>query len=196
VKRLILASGSPQRKQLLREAGYDFGVQTASIVELSVDFLTLSELTLLNACRKTFAVARTEPEAVVIGADTLVALGTTVFGKPANLEEAHSMLTRLSGRTHEVVTGIALCNFAERRSLSAIVASEVRFRELDTESIARYLRRVDPLQKAGAYAAQIDPETVIDQINGSFTNVVGLPMETVPELLAHFGIHPAIANNQ
>lgn len=195
MKRLILASGSPQRKQLLREAGYSFEVQTASIVELSVDFLTLSELTLLNACRKTFAVARTAPDAVVIGADTLVALGTMVFGKPANLEEARSMLTRLSGQTHEVVTGIAICNFTERCALSAIVTSEVRFRELDSESIARYLCRIDPLQKAGAYAAQIDAETVIDHIDGSFTNVVGLPMETVPELLSQFGIHPAATDD-
>jgi septum formation protein len=191
VKSLILASGSPQRSQLLREARYDFVVQTAPIVELAVDFLTPGELTLLNACRKTFAVARTEPDAVVLGADTLVALGTTIFGKPTDLDEARSMLMRLSGRTHEVVTGIAVSNFSERRTVSTIIESEVRFRELDADSISQYLSRIDPLQKAGAYAAQIDPETVIERINGSFTNVVGLPMETVPSLLAEFGIHPA-----
>jgi septum formation protein len=183
VKRFILASGSPQRIQLLQAARYNFIAQTASITELAVDFLTPSELTLLNACRKTFAVARTEPNAVVLGADTLVALGTKIFGKPADLDEARRMLAQLSGRTHEVLTGFAISNFSERRT-------DVRFRELNADLIDRYLSRVNPLQKAGAYAAQIDPETVIERIDGSFTNVVGLPMETVSQLLAEFGIHP------
>jgi septum formation protein len=190
VKRFILASGSPQRIQLLQAARYNFIAQTASITELAVDFLTPSELTLLNACRKTFAVARTEPNAVVLGADTLVALGTKIFGKPADLDEARRMLAQLSGRTHEVLTGFAISNFSERRTISAVVGSEVRFRELNADLIDRYLSRVNPLQKAGAYAAQIDPETVIERIDGSFTNVVGLPMETVSQLLAEFGIHP------
>ena len=191
MKRLILASGSPQRVQLLREARYDFIAQTASITELTVDFLTPSELTLLNACRKTLSIARIQPEAVVLGADTLVALGTSIFGKPADLAEARRMLTRLSGRTHEVLTGIAISNFSERRTLSAVVESEVRFRKLDADLIDRYLSRIDPLQKAGAYAAQVDPETVIERIDGSFTNVVGLPMETVSRLLTEFGVRPA-----
>jgi septum formation protein len=191
VKRLILASGSRQRIQLLQEARYDFTAQTASISELVVDFLTPSELTLLNACRKAFAVARAEPNAVVLGADTLVALGTITFGKPADLDEARSMLTQLSGRTHEVLTGIAISNFAERRTVSAVVGSEVRFRKLDPDLIERYLSRIDPLRKAGAYAAQIEPETVIERIDGSFTNVIGLPMETVSRLLGEFGIHPS-----
>jgi septum formation protein len=191
VKRLILASSSPQRSQLLREARYDFVVQTTPTAELTVDFLTAAELTLLNACRKTFAVARTEPDAVVLGADTLVALGTSIFGKPVDLDEARGMLTRLSGMTHEVVTAITISTFSERRTLSAVIESEVRFRELSADSIDRYLSRIDPLNKAGAYAAQIDAQSVIEQIDGSFTNVVGLPMETVPKLLAQFGIHPA-----
>jgi septum formation protein len=191
VKRLILASSSPQRSQLLREARYDFVVQTTPTAELTVDFLTAAELTLLNACRKTFAVARTEPDAVVLGADTLVALGTSIFGKPVDLDEARGMLTRLSGMTHEVVTAITISTFSERRTLSAVIESEGRFRELSADSIDRYLSRIDPLNKAGAYAAQIDAQSVIEQIDGSFTNVVGLPMETVPKLLAQFGIHPA-----
>ena len=191
MKRFILASGSPQRIRLLQEARYDFLVQPASITELAVDFLTPGELTLLNACRKAFAVARTEPKAVVLGADTLVALGTTMFGKPANLDEARRMLAQLSGKTHEVLTGLAISNFSERRTISAVVESEVRFRELNADFIDRYLSRIDPLRKAGAYAAQIDPETVIERIDGSFTNVVGLPMETVSQLLAEFGIHPS-----
>ena len=191
MKRFILASGSPQRIRLLQEARYDFIAQPASIAELAVDFLTPGELALLNACRKTFAVARAEPNAVVLGADTLVALGTTMFGKPADLDEARRMLAQLSGKTHEVLTGLAISNFSERRTISAVVESEVRFRELNADFIDRYLSRIDPLRKAGAYAAQIDPETVIERIDGSFTNVVGLPMETVSQLLAEFGIRPS-----
>jgi septum formation protein len=191
VKRFILASGSPQRIRLLQEARYDFIAQPASIAELAVDFLTPGELTLLNACRKTFAVARAEPNAVVLGADTLVALGTTMFGKPADLDEARRMLAQLSGRTHEVLTGLAISSFSEQRTISVVVESAVRFRELNADFIDRYLSRIDPIRKAGAYAAQIDPETVIERIDGSFTNVVGLPMETVSQLLAEFGIHPS-----
>ncbi|HEY4783862.1 MAG TPA: Maf family protein [Chthoniobacterales bacterium] len=191
MKRFILASGSPQRIRLLQEARYDFIAQPASIAELAVDFLTPGELTLLNACRKTFAVARAEPNAVVLGADTLVALGTTMFGKPADLDEARRMLAQLSGRTHEVLTGLAISSFSEQRTISVVVESAVRFRELNADFIDRYLSRIDPLRKAGAYAAQIDPETVIERIDGSFTNVVGLPMETVSQLLAEFGIHPS-----
>jgi septum formation protein len=191
VKRFILASGSPQRIRLLQEARYDFIAQPASIAELAVDFLTPGELTLLNACRKTFAVARAEPNAVVLGADTLVALGTTMFGKPADLDEARRMLAQLSGRTHEVLTGLAISSFSEQRTISVVVESAVRFRELNADFIDRYLSRIDPLRKAGAYAAQMDPETVIERIDGSFTNVVGLPMETVSQLLAEFGIHPS-----
>ncbi len=191
MKRFILASGSPQRIRLLQEARYDFIAQPASIAELAVDFLTPGELTLLNACRKTFAVARAEPNAVVLGADTLVALGTTMFGKPADLDEARRMLAQLSGRTHEVLTGLAISSFSEQRTISVVVESAVRFRELNADFIDRYLSRIDPLRKAGAYAAQIDPETVIERIDGSFTNVVGLPMETVSQLLAEFGIRPS-----
>ena len=191
MKRFILASGSPQRIRLLQEARYDFIAQPASIAELAVDFLTPGELTLLNACRKTFAVARAEPNAVVLGADTLVALGTTMFGKPADLDEARRMLAQLSGRTHEVLTGLAISSFSEQRTISVVVESAVRFRELNADFIDRYLSRIDPLRKAGAYAAQMDPETVIERIDGSFTNVVGLPMETVSQLLAEFGIHPS-----
>jgi len=190
VKRFILASGSPQRIRLLQEARYDFIAQPASIAELAVDFLTPGELTLLNACRKTFAVARAEPNAVVLGADTLVALGTTMFGKPADLDEARRMLAQLSGRTHEVLTGLAISSFSEQRTISVVVESAVRFRELNADFIDRYLSRIDPLRKAGAYAAQIDPETVIERIDGSFTNVVGLPMEKTIATLAEFGVAP------
>ena len=194
MKKFILASSSPQRSQLLRQAHYDFVIQTPPVVELVVDFLTPSELCLLNACRKTFGVAHAEPDAVVLGADTLVAIGTTIFGKPVDLDDARRMLMRLSGRTHDVVTAVAISNLSDRRTVFAVIESEVQFRKLDADSIGRYLARINPLQKAGAYAAQIDAETVIERIDGSFTNVVGLPMEMVPRLLAEFGIHPTASN--
>jgi septum formation protein len=190
VKKFILASGSPQRSQLLREARYDFEIRTTPVVELTADFLTPTELTLLNACRKSFAVARTEPDAVVLGADTLVTLEKSVLGKPADLNEARGMLTRLSGQTHQVVTAVAVAHAGEKCAVSTVIESTVQFHELDPESIDRYLARINPLNKAGAYAAQIDPESVIKHVEGSFTNVIGLPMETVPELLTRFGIEP------
>jgi septum formation protein len=195
VRGLILASGSPRRADLLSSAGYRFSVVQTHTAELMADFLSPRELTLFNARRKAFAVAQRHPESVVLAADTIVALDAKILGKPKDLAEARSFLERLSGRSHVVVSGIAIVLQAESRAVYEVAHSEVKFRKLTPADIDHYLARTDPLDKAGAYAAQAD-SSIIESIAGSFTNVVGLPMEVVAEYLAQFEILPARVGNQ
>jgi septum formation protein len=191
VSRLILASGSPRRIQLLRDAKFEPEVVPADVQELWCDFLTPTELTLFNAFRKATAVAIRHPDALVLGADTLVALGSEVLGKPRDLLEARRMLEKLVGKTHDVITGISLIQLRVGRVITRAVHTTVKIRLLTAPEIEAYLKIAEPLDKAGAYAAQKSPELIIEQINGSFTNVVGLPMELVRPLLTSAGIHPA-----
>jgi septum formation protein len=190
MSRLILASSSPRRVQLLREAKFDPEVVPPEVAELSCDYLTPSELARFNARLKAATVTVAYPDAVVLGADTVVALGWEVFGKPRDLEDAGRMLSKLVGKTHEVITGIALVEANSGRMTLRAVASTVTFRSLSTTEIDAYLKIVNPLDKAGAYAAQESANVIIERISGSFTNVVGLPMELVRPLLRSAGVHP------
>jgi septum formation protein len=187
---LLLASNSPRRRELLREAGFDFEIAGSSVVErFDVDF-TLRELTGLNAIRKAMATARVQSGKLVLAADTLVAIDDDVLGKPSNAGEAVAMLERLSGRAHEVCTSVFICHLAQARSASFHEISHVYFHRLSRDQIGNYLTRVNPLDKAGAYAAQGFGKEIIEKIVGSYTNVVGLPMEKTIPALAEFGIEP------
>jgi septum formation protein len=136
------------------------------------------------------SIAQTRPNAVVLAADTLVALENQIIGKPADLGEAAQMLRRLSGRTHEVCSTVAIYQQTAGKSAVFYDVSRVRFRRLSEPEIESYLAKVDPLDKAGAYAAQGSGAKIIAKIEGSFTNVVGLPMEKTVAALAKFGIRP------
>jgi septum formation protein len=187
---LLLASNSPRRRELLLEAGFDFEIWPPSIAEkLNVD-LTLRELTALNATRKAMAAARAHSKKVVLAADTLVTIDDHILGKPNDLGEAVAMLERLSGRAHEVCTSVFVCHLVRGRSTSFSEISWVRFRRLTRNEIDRYLERVNPLDKAGAYAAQGFGGDIIEKVDGSFTNVVGLPMEKTVPALAAFEVKP------
>ena len=175
---------------MLAEAGFRFEVVAPQVRETASPALTIRELTICNATRKAMEVARARPEAVVLGADTLVALKRHVIGKPANLRHAASMLKRLSGREHQVCTAVFLCSEGGGRASSFCVVSQVQFRPLNDDQIAAYLAKINPLDKAGAYAAQGHGGEIISGIRGSYTNVVGLPMgETLAEL-RRFGVTP------
>ena len=152
--------------------------------------LTLRELTTFNAIRKAMAAARLRPKNVVLAADTLVAVDDRILGKPKDKGEAVAMLQQLSGRAHEVCTSVFICHLARARSASFHEISRVRFRQLSRDQIDNYFTRVNPLDKAGAYAAQGFGRDVIEKIDGSYTNVVGLPMEKTITALAEFGIEP------
>jgi septum formation protein len=175
---------------LLSEAGFKFEIASPRVAERFDATLTLRELTLWNAFRKGMSIAQTRPDAVVLGADTLVALEDQIIGKPADLGEAARMLQRLSGRTHEVCSAVAIYQQTSGRSEVFHDVSRVRFRRLSNAIIRNYLAKVSPLDKAGAYAAQGSGTQIIAKIDGSFTNVVGLPMEKTVAALAKFGIQP------
>jgi len=186
----ILASASPRRIALLQTAGFDFQAEHPEIEESRSKFFSPSELTLFNAFQKAAAVANRHPEEFVLAADTVVALDSEVFGKPLDLQDARRMLIRLVGRSHDVITGIALLKASRKQLISRVVHTRVKFRALSDSEIESYLKIAEPLDKAGAYAAQNSPDMIIEKVTGSFSNVVGLPMEVVGSLLASLGIYP------
>ena len=191
--RLLLASASPRRKQLLAEAGFQFKVVAPEIDEISTSKLTLREATTWNALRKGLTVARSHPNDVVLAADTLVALDDRVIGKPADRDEAARILRFLSGRTHLVASSVFIAHLARGRSENFSVTSRVLFKKLTERMIEEYLDRIDPLDKAGAYAAQAEGRGIIARIAGSRSNVIGLPLEKTCAALARFGLGPARA---
>lgn len=190
MSRLLLASASPRRIRLLREAGFNPEVLPSQIVETRSDFLTPAEAALFNAIRKGMAIALEHPDEIVLSADTIVTLDGSVFGKPADLEEAFQMLKRLIGKTHEVITAVAVMHLNKKRTKVGTERTAVKFRSLSDAEVREYLEIVEPFDKAGAYAAQESPDRIIESVTGSFSNVVGLPMELTIPILAEFGIRP------
>ncbi len=174
---LILASASPRRAELLQEMGVKFRVIPSHASELHDGQMTAGELSQINAYRKARRVAQQFPDALVLGADTLVYLGTTLFGKPEHLADARAMLAELQGRTHQVVTGVCLLHWRSHRCRIFAEGTAVSFRPLSAAQIRNYLKQVNPLDKAGAYAIQEHGEQIVMNISGSFSNVVGLPLE-------------------
>jgi septum formation protein len=184
---LILASASSRRTELLRQFGLEFKVMESDVAELNHDQLTACESAKVNAYRKARSVAKKVPDALVIGADTLVFTDHIVFGKPKSLEDAYLMLERLQGATHCVVTAVCLLNLRNHRQKIFAEKTAVTFRKLDAVAIRRYLNQVNPLDKAGAYAIQEHGDLLVEKISGSYTNVVGLPLERLRVELQTWG---------
>lgn len=180
---LILASASPRRRQLLTEHGYVFEVEPAEVVEIAPPHLTPAETVLYNARLKASAVAAGRPGRWVLGVDTLVAFEGRVFGKPADMAVAEAMLEELNGRTHAVFSGVWLVT-AAGSSHGFVEVTHVYFRTLSAEHRRAYLRRIGPLDKAGAYAAQDDGGELIERVEGSLSNVIGLPMESLQKAIS------------
>lgn len=184
--RLLLASASPRRADLLRQIGLEVVVIVASVKEIAPAHLSPHETAQINAYRKARAVAKKYPDDLVLGADTIVCLGAQIFGKPANLVEAEEMLLALQDQSHEVVTGVCLVGWRARRERLFAVSTTVTFQPLDRAAIRRYLEQVNPLDKAGAYAIQEHGDWIVREISGSFSNVVGLPVERLRDELARW----------
>ncbi|HVW20324.1 MAG TPA: nucleoside triphosphate pyrophosphatase [Opitutaceae bacterium] len=185
---LILASASPRRRELLGRLGVPFTVEVAQVVEFEEPAADPRHLVSHNAALKADWVAARHPGALVLGADTTVFLDGTVLNKPADGAEARAMLRRLSGRTHTVFTGLALRRRADALRLDEGVASEVTFQRLDEARIEAYLGRVHTLDKAGGYSIQEGTELIIAGYQGSFTNIMGLPLETTKHILTRCGL--------
>jgi septum formation protein len=185
---LILASASPRRQQLLAGMGLAFDVVPAEITEHEAPDADPRAMVAHNAALKADWVAARHPAAFVLGADTTVFIDQTVLNKPRDLAEARAMLKRLAGRTHTVFTGLALRRECERLCLDEGVTSEVTFKNFDDAVIDTYFGMVNPLDKAGAYGIQEGRELIIAGWQGSFTNIMGLPVEETKQILTRAGL--------
>ena len=182
---LVLASASPRRRQLLEMLGIEHRVVPPDVDETFRPGEAPGDYVVRLAREKAGVVARREPQALVLAADTTVVLGTELFGKPATPGEAVEMLRRLAGRTHQVYTGVALAG--GDRAEAALDVSDVTFRSLPDAALADYVATGEPMDKAGAYAIQGRGAALIEGIRGDFFGVMGLPLRLVLELLERFG---------
>lgn len=180
---VILASASPRRSQLLASMDIEFEVVPSHVEELIDGYDFIPDLCEANARIKAEPIADMHPECLVIAADTMVYLEDTLYGKPTDIDDAHRMLTRLQGRTHQVTTGVSLIYHNEEISKSFSVITNVTFLSLDVGQISEYLAKIDPLDKAGGYAIQEHKQMIAKRVSGSVSNVVGLPVERLKEEL-------------
>lgn len=184
--RVILASSSPRRLQLLQQIGIEAEVRPAAFDELSTGKMA-DEVVLANAVGKCQAVCAACGDKVpVIAADTVVVLDGKILGKPKDAADAVRMLTELSGRTHKVLTGVAVS--FQGRQLVEVCETEVIFRTLTAAEIADYVATGEPLDKAGAYGIQGRGAVFVEKINGCYNNVVGLPLTRLHLMLAKLGV--------
>lgn len=188
--RLILASASPRRRELLSQLGVAFDVVVAKVTEHEEEATDPRVMVAHNAALKADWVAARNPDALVLGADTTVFIDGAALNKPRDGAEARAMLRRLSGRTHTVFTGLAVRCARDGLRIDEGVASEVTFRALDDAVIESYLAKVHTLDKAGGYAIQEHGELIVEGFRGSMTNIVGLPIESTKQILTRCGLLP------
>lgn len=185
---LILASASPRRRELLATLGVPFSVVTAEVIEHEDIATDPRVMVAHNAALKADWVAARHPDAIILGADTTVFIDGHALNKPADLDEARTMLRRLSGRTHTVFTGLALRGLDAGLGVNAGEASEVTFKAFDDDVISTYLSRVHTLDKAGGYGIQEQGDLLVAGQTGSLSNIVGLPLDTTKQLLRQAGL--------
>jgi septum formation protein len=188
-KKIILASGSPRRKELLEKAGIVFEVMKSEYEEdmtLSLEPKKLAEHLSLG---KAEDVAKKITEGIIISADTFISYEGKIMGKPHTPERAKEMLLSLSGRSHSVITGFTIIDVESGKNISRAVETLIFFKELTEKEIDVYVATGNPLDKAGAYAIQVIGEKWVEKIEGDFNNVVGLPLNDVLETLKDFGIN-------
>lgn len=186
-KQFYLASASPRRAELMRRMGLRFEIRPTHVEEDDSGNAGPEEMVMQNAKLKASTLSDLEPDALVLGSDTTVALGEQVLSKPTDMEDARRMLQMLSGRTHAVYTAVAL--YWKLGSLAHVFfeCSQVRFLELDDARINQYFQLVDPLDKAGAYGIQVDRELIIESVEGSVENVMGLPIQRLALTMEELG---------
>jgi len=183
---LILASASPRRSQLLHDITPRFEVIPSKVEEIHNEQFTAAELSQVNAYRKARSVSKRFPDAVILGVDTLVTMGGRIFGKPLTHGEAASFLMQLQGNTHEVVSGVCLIFLRGHKQLIFAERTFVTFKKLSEREIKNYLSLINPLDKAGGYAIQEHGHQIVAQTRGSYSNVVGLPLEKLKTALEGF----------
>lgn len=184
MSRIILASASPRRRELMKLAGYDFEVICADIVEAVPENVQPQEVVMSLALQKAQAVAAENEDAVVVGSDTVVALDGKNLGKPHSESEACEMLRLLSGRTHKVFTGVAVVGDGKEKSF--FDETDVEFYSLGEDEIKKYVATGEPMDKAGAYGIQGKGSVLVKKINGDFFNVMGLPIAKLYREMSDF----------
>jgi septum formation protein len=185
---IILASRSARRRDLLRQLGVRFVVIPPSATETADDELPPGERVVKVAFAKAEGVSQVFPERIVLAADTIVVLGNRVFGKPAGPDDAREMLRTLGGRVHQVYSGVVVIRCEDRLRMSGAASTKVKLRRLGSEDIERYLSTGEPFDKAGAYAIQGRGAVLVEWIAGDYSNVVGLPLGLVSDLLRQAGL--------
>jgi septum formation protein len=188
MRKIILASSSPRRKQLLKQLELEFEVVPSHVEEILNPRLKPRHQAEELALQKAQAVASQHEDAIIIGADTLVALGDEILGKPANEQEAKRMLKKLRGRQHTVVTGFVLIDTANARTIVKSVETKVWFKKLSPQEIASYVEKDRPFDKAGAYGIQGFGALLVEKIEGEYSGAVGLPLFTLGKELKKLGI--------
>jgi len=185
---IILASASPRRQELLKQVGCDFTVLISDIIEDNNQNLAPQQLAMLLASEKAFGVSsKVNSDDVVIGADTIVVLDGQVYGKPMDKKDARQILTKLSGKEHQVITGIAVTRADE--IWTDYVSTTVRIAIITDQQIEDYIATGEPMDKAGAYAIQGIGALIVEEIKGCYTNVVGLPLNRLSDLLKKAGVN-------
>ncbi|MBW2569595.1 MAG: septum formation inhibitor Maf [Deltaproteobacteria bacterium] len=185
---LILASKSPRRRYLLEQAGISFSVIPSNFDESTVSLSSPEVYVKVLAEKKADEVSKKHPERWVVGADTIVLIDSIVLGKPGSRDEARDMLKSLAGQTHQILTGYCICCKTKKRCFSETIKTDVLFKNLSDEEIEWYIHTKEPFDKAGAYAIQGFGTFLVKSINGSYTNVVGLPVCEIVEFLIKEGI--------
>ena len=186
-KQFYLASASPRRAELMHSMGLQFEIRPTHVQEDDSGITGPEEMVLKNAKLKASTLSDLEPDALVLGSDTTVALGEQVLSKPADMEDARRMLKMLSGHTHTVYTAVAL--YWKFGSLAHVFVdcSQVCFQQLDDARINEYFQLVDPLDKAGAYGIQVGRDLIVESVEGSIENVMGLPIQRLALTMEELG---------
>lgn len=192
MKRLILASASPRRRELIERLGYPVDVMVSRADESIIPGESPESFAVRVAMGKAEEVAARVPAGgIVLGMDTVVVLGGQQMGKPDSPIEARDMLEKLSGRSHEVLTGVGIVDMCSGRRIRKMARTEVTFKSLTSAEIERYIAGGEPLDKAGAYGIQGVASLFVERINGCYYNVVGLPLNLLYETLLECGFSPA-----
>lgn len=188
MRRIVLASASPRRKELLEQIGLAFEVDPSNHDEEQHPGLSPTELAVSLSIAKAETVAPRHPHAIIIAADTFIVLDDQILGKAHTADEARAMLRTLSGRMHWVITGLTVMDTYTGQTFSESVRTRVHMRRADPREIERYIDSGEPLGKAGAYAIQGLGAVLIEGIEGDYSNVVGLPLAALARTLREFGI--------
>lgn len=180
---IILASASPRRKEILENINVKFDIVKSDIDEVILEDELPPQVVMRLAFEKSMDVAKSNQESLVIGADTIVVFNNKVLGKPKDKEDARNTIRLLSGNTHEVITGISLINLSANKKIIDYVVSRVKFKDLSEDDINDYINTGESLDKAGAYGIQGYGSLLIEEIQGDYFNIVGLPISKLSDLV-------------